>query len=65
MIAKMDDEGSAYFEYRISHSNNIISLKTVLKISRTLFLPGEYSTLREFFKMVVDKQNERIVFKKK
>ena len=65
MIAKMDDEGSAYFEYRISHSNNIISLRTIFKISRTLFMPGEYSTLREFFRMVVNKQNERVVFRKK
>lgn len=65
MIANMDEEGSAYFEYRISHSNNVISLKTVMKISRTLFLPGEYSTLREFFKMVVEKQNERVVLKRK
>ncbi|MGZ5191577.1 MAG: transglutaminase domain-containing protein, partial [Flavisolibacter sp.] len=65
MIAKMDEEGSAYFEYRISHSNNIISLRTIMKISRTLFMPGEYSTLREFFKIVVDKQKERVVLRKK
>jgi hypothetical protein len=30
-----------------------------------LFLPDEYETLREFFNLVVTKENEQIVFKKK
>ncbi|MFL5740027.1 MAG: transglutaminase domain-containing protein [Flavisolibacter sp.] len=65
MIAKMDEKESAYFEYRISLSGNTISMRTRIKINRTLYLPEEYDVLREFFNVVVKKQNEQIVFKKK
>jgi hypothetical protein len=65
IAAKMDEEGSAYFEYRISLSGSTISLRSRLKIDKTLFLPNEYEMLREFFNIVVSKQNEQIVFKKK
>jgi hypothetical protein len=65
VIAKLDEEGSAYFEYRVSHSGTTISLRTIVRISRTMFLPEEYEMLREFFNIIVNKQNEQIVFKKK
>ena len=65
MILKLNEEGDGLFEYRISVSGNIISLRSRLKIVRTLFEPDEYELLREFFSMVVSKQNEQIVFKKK
>jgi hypothetical protein len=65
LVAKLDDQGSAYFEYRISQSGTTISLRSRIKFERTLFMPEEYETLREFFKMIVSKQNEQIVFKKK
>lgn len=64
MLAKLDEEGQSFFEYRISHSGNIISFRTRIKINRALFLPEEYPLLREFFNLVVKKQNEQIVFKK-
>jgi hypothetical protein len=53
------------FEYRISHSNGRISFRCKLKFNRTLYMPEEYPNLREFFNMVVSKQNEQIVLKKK
>jgi transglutaminase-like putative cysteine protease len=65
LIAKLDNEGSASFEYRITQSGDVISLRTNLKINRTVFMPAEYGSLREFFNLVVNKQNEQIVFKKK
>ena len=65
MIAKVDEEGSGFFEYRISHSMGRISFRCRLKFTRTLFMPEEYPNLREFFNMVVSKQNEQIVLKKK
>jgi hypothetical protein len=65
LVAKLDEEGSAYFEYRLSQSGSIISLRSRLKISRTLFANEEYENLREFFNLIVNKQNEQIVFKKK
>jgi transglutaminase-like putative cysteine protease len=65
MLAKFDEEGNSFFEYRISHSENIISFRSRVKIARAFFLPEEYQTLREFFNLIVSKQSEQIVFKKK
>jgi hypothetical protein len=65
MIARIDENGSANFEYRISVSGSTISLRSTLKTKKTMFLPDEYEALREFFNLVVKKQNEQIVFKKK
>jgi len=65
MIAKFDEEGSSFFEYRISVSNNVISFRSRVKLARAFFLPEEYQTLREFFNLIVSKQSEQIVFKKK
>jgi len=36
-----------------------------LVFKKANFLPEEYELLREFFSMVVKKQSEQIVFKKK
>jgi transglutaminase-like putative cysteine protease len=65
LIAKLDEKASAYFEYRISLSGSTISLRSRIKIDKTLFLPDEYENLREFFNLIVSKQKEQIVFKKK
>lgn len=65
VIAKMDEEGSAYFEYRITHSGSTISMRSIVRFNKTLFLPDEYENLREFFNLIVSKQSEQIVFKKK
>ena len=65
LVAKLDEEQSAYFEYRISISGTTISLRSRITMSRTNYHPDEYESLRAFFNMVVNKQNEQIVFKKK
>lgn len=65
MVLKLNDEGEGLFEYRISESGGTISLRCRLQIKRTVFAPEEYDLLREFFNMVVAKQTEQIVFKKK
>jgi hypothetical protein len=64
MIAKMDEQGSGMFEYRITKSANTISMRCRLQVNRTLFVPAEYEMLRAFFNIVVSKENEQIVFKK-
>ena len=56
-------EGS--FEYLITESDGIISLRSQIRIKRANFLPEDYDALREFFNMVVTKHKEQIVFKKK
>lgn len=65
IIAKLDEDESGIFEYRITQSGNTVSLRCSLKIRRTTFTPDEYVNLREFFNLVVNKQNEQVVFKKK
>lgn len=60
----LDDDGKSYFEYRIAISGERISFVSDFKISKTLFMPDEYYTLRAFFDYVVKKQSEQIVFKK-
>ncbi len=65
VVAKFDDQESAYFEYRITQSSSTISMRCRVKVNRTLFLPEEYETLREFYNLIVNKENEQIVLKKK
>jgi hypothetical protein len=65
LAVKLNEQGDGRFEYRISQSGNMISLRSQIKINRTYFLPEEYNQLREFFNLVVKKHNEQIVFKKK
>jgi hypothetical protein len=65
MLLKLNEENEGFFEYRVSHSGNIISLRSRIKIGRAYFLPDEYPILREFFSLVVNKQTEQIVLKRK
>ncbi|MDB5253022.1 MAG: hypothetical protein JWP27_2191 [Flaviaesturariibacter sp.] len=65
MRVKFNDAGEGMFEYMISQSNDVISLRTQVKFTRANFQPDEYEILREFFNMIVSKQKEQIVFKKK
>lgn len=65
MVVKLNEYDEGLFEYRITNSNGVISLRSRLRISKANFQPDEYELLREFFTMVVAKHNEQIVFKKK
>ncbi len=65
MVVKLNEQGEGVFEYRISKSGNNISFRTKVKIDRAFFMPEEYEMLREFFNLVVSKQAEQIVFKRK
>ncbi|MEO8771880.1 MAG: hypothetical protein ABI402_17420 [Ferruginibacter sp.] len=62
---KLNENDDGYFEYLISESNGVISLRSHVLLKRTYYSPDEYSMLREFFNMVVKKQSEQIVLKKK
>jgi len=58
-----DEEG--VFEYLVGKNENMIQLKYTLKLNRATFSPDDYNSLREFYGLVVKKQAEQIVFKKK
>jgi hypothetical protein len=65
VIVKLNEQDDGMFEYRISQSGDNISLRSRVRFRRTFFMPDEYVTLREFFNLIVKKQAEQIVFKKK
>ena len=60
-----DEEGKSFFEYIISHSGGVISFRSRIKLTRSYYLPDEYEILREFFNLIVSKQKEQVVLKKK
>lgn len=60
----LDEEGKSFFEYLIQNTGGVISLRSRVKVHRSYFLPEEYKLLRDFFSVVVNKQNEKIVLKK-
>jgi hypothetical protein len=62
---KFNEEGDGMFEYLISQSGTSISLRSRVYMKRATYVPQEYEVLREFFNMIVNKQKEQIVFKKK
>lgn len=65
LIVKLNEQDDGIFEYRISQSGDNISLRSRIRFKRSFFMPDEYESLREFFNLIVKKQAEQIVFKKK
>jgi hypothetical protein len=65
MRVKLNDQDEGMFEYLISQSGSTVSMRTRVAIRKANFAPEEYELLREFFNMVVAKQKEQIVLKKK
>lgn len=65
VVVKLNEEGDGLFEYRMSQSGNNISFRWRIKLARANFVPEEYEMLREFYNLIVKKQSELIVFKKK
>ncbi len=65
LLVKLNEQEDGLFEYRISQSGDNISLRSRIRFKRSFFMPDEYETLREFFNLIVKKQAEQIVFKKK
>ncbi len=62
-VAYNGDEGS--FEYLVQKSTSSIQLRSRIKLNKATFTPEDYNSLRDFFSVVVKKQNEQIVLKKK
>ncbi|NSL87520.1 DUF3857 domain-containing protein [Chitinophaga sp. Mgbs1] len=58
-----EDEG--VFEYLIQHSGNMIQMRCRVRLTKATFAPEDYTDLRSFFDIVVNKQAEQIVLKKK
>ncbi|MAW96474.1 MULTISPECIES: DUF3858 domain-containing protein [unclassified Leeuwenhoekiella] len=54
-----DDMGS--FKYLISSTNNTIQVSTEMVINSSIITPDLYKGLKEFYTMVVSKENEKVV----
>jgi hypothetical protein len=57
-------EQAATFKFLASIAGNKIAVSSQLVISKTFFLPSEYSDLREFFNKITTKHAQQIVLKK-
>lgn len=59
------NETEGIFQYLVQESGNTIQFRSKIKLSRAVFGPEEYNSLRDFFDMIVKKQSEQIVLKRK
>ncbi len=55
---------TAQFQYQISVAGNIIQVISIFKINNTVFQFDSYKSLKNFYDLVIKKQNEKIIFKK-
>ena len=59
------NESDGYYEYGFISDGQSIQFRSRLVLKRTYFLPEEYQSLRDFFALVVKKQGEVVVFRRK
>lgn len=52
------------FTYQVVNNGNNLMVISQISLNKQMFLPNEYNSLKLFFKMIVDKHSEVIVFKK-
>ena len=65
-IAIVMDKKYGSFSYNITNiSENQIQLSVVLEVNSSIIPSEDYYTLKEFFKVIIEKENEKIVLKKK
>lgn len=57
--------GSGTFTITYANEGKTLMVKSVININKSVYTPEEYFSLKEIFKVVVEKQAEQIVFKKK
>lgn len=58
-------ENRGSFTIHFLTQDQTVLIRSVIEINKTVFSPNEYFDLKELFKLVVEKQAEQIVFKKK
>ncbi len=63
-ILKLKDN-SAYFMYEVAVMDKNVKITTKFGINKAMFLPEDYSDLREFYNQVIKKQYEPIILKRK
>jgi hypothetical protein len=56
---------SARYIYNVSQRENVINITSNFQVNKNLFIQDEYPNLREFYNIMIAKQSEQIVLKKK
>lgn len=59
------EDGGATFRFLVSQNENKIQVTSKVEILKLRYEPKEYETIRNFFGLIVEKQGEQIVLKKK
>jgi hypothetical protein len=59
------NETDGSYEYRVQVTSNTIKLKTTFILSKAIYEPEDYNSLRDFYAAIIKKQGDVIVFKKK
>jgi len=62
-IALPEKGGS--FNYTTTIQGNTINLTSIMKINKHLYMPQEYTALKEFYNQIIDKMANQVVLKKK
>ena len=57
-----NDDG--YFEYLVENKNGRIQIRSRIFFNKANFPIENYEALREFYSLIIKKQNEQIVLKK-
>jgi len=63
-IAIAMDKGYGNFSFTSSNTNNQLQINVVLNINTSIIPAEDYGTLKEFYKVITEKETEKIVIKK-
>ena len=57
--------GGGKFEYLVNDTGLQVGVITKMEINQLVYPPEEYETIKNFFSVIIEKQNEQLVFSKK
>ncbi len=58
------EDGSISCQYSVRYESGIITLNYVVKFDKVIFATHEYTSLKQFWEMLVQKNNEQVVLRK-
>ncbi len=63
-LVKMEEDGGV-FRYLVSENDGKIQITSKIHIKKNRYKPDEYQGIRHFYDLIIEKQGEQIVLKKK
>lgn len=55
---------SAIFRYNVAQMGNKLSVTSIMHIKKPMYMPEEYEHLKQFYQLMLSKQNEQVVLRK-